>query len=120
MTGNPLPWAVLAAVVFVTLAFKGYVKLPPLARPAGPALPPPAAAAQTPSTRSAVDPDELAKLGSLTLGLAFAKAKRREAEEHIAYEIARTAGEAIHATFTGPFSPPAPAGQGPSQAAANP
>lgn len=35
MSGNPLPWIVLASVVLASLHFKGYLKLP-AAKPAAP------------------------------------------------------------------------------------
>ncbi len=101
MTNNLTPYVVLAALVAASLIWKGYLKLP----------------IQVPSAHP---PEERCrssspKLGSDVLGLAFAKAKRREAEDGLAEQIARQAGASIHATFTAPFSP-APAGQDPNPA----
>ena len=98
MTGNPLPWIIIASAVLLTLIYKGQLRLP---------TPKPANA--TP-TRPAPDVDGLVKLGSFILGLAFAKAVRIEAEASIAGQIASDAGKAIHEKFTAPFSVPAPAG----------
>lgn len=112
MSGNPLPWIVLAAIVAATLVMKGYVKFPS----GRPAFPSAASTVQSVASSPTVDVDALAKLGSFSLGLAFAKAVRAEAESTLAHTIARQAGESIHATFTAPFSPPAPAGQPPLQA----
>lgn len=101
MTGNPLPWIALLGVVVVTLLYKGYVKLPSApARGHGHHTPP--------QSSSSV-------LGSQDLGILFAQAMRREAEEEMARQFAREAGDQIKSTFTAPFLPPAPAGQAPSQ-----
>ena len=116
MTNNLTPYIALALAVAASLAWKGYIKLPVRA-PAAPAPGPTVMTAAGPSP--AADADELSRYGSHVLGLAFAKAKRREAEEGLAEQIARQAGETIHATFTAPFSP-APAGPDPNQAGARP
>lgn len=114
MTGNPLPWIVLAAVVAATLFLKGYVKLP-TGRPASPQT---GASIQAPQSAPGVDVDALAKLGSYVLGLAFAKAVRLEAESVLTNKVARDATDAMTAMFTAPFS--APASAGPAQPAGPP
>ena len=84
---------------------KGYLRFPAsTASPPSPLNPAPGVDRPDPHA------DDLSRLPSLTLGLAFAKAKRREAEDELAFQIARDAGEAIHATFTAPFSKPESAG----------
>lgn len=110
MTGNPLPWIVLASVVVVSLYFKGYLKLP--AKKIDEPIPP-ASTVNGVTASGQTDINALVGLGSYALGLAFAKAKRLEAEEGLAHRIALEAGATIEATFTAPFSPPAPAGQEP-------
>ena len=97
MFENPGPWIVLAIIVVVSLHMKGYITFP-TAKKAEP---------------NPVATDALITLGSERLGRAFATAKRREAEEAVASEIARVAGESIHSTFSAPFLPPAPAGPNP-------
>lgn len=116
MSGNPLPWIVIAGIVLVALYLKGYFRLPVSAKQSSPALTPGPVnlTADTPSRTSGIDVDNLAKLGSYTLGLAFAKAVRAEAESTVAGQFARDAGEALHAKFTAPFSAPAPAGPVPA------
>jgi len=54
------------------------------------------------------------QLDSKTLGLLFAQAVRREAEQEIAGQIAVKAAQEIHTTFTAPFAPPAVAPQAPA------
>jgi len=118
MSGNPMPWIVLASVVLASLYLKGYLKFPP-APSAVVNLPGPAV--QSPSQgQSTINIDDLAKLGSYTLGLAFAKAVRAEAESTVAGQIARDAAETIHARFSSPFSMPGPAGQDPNQTGVKP
>jgi hypothetical protein len=93
MTGNLTPWLVLLGAVVASLAWKGYVKLPNfLAR----GIPTPAADAAKGATG----------LSSHELGLLFALATRREAEEELARAAARQAGETIKVTFSAPFAPP--------------
>lgn len=117
MSGNPLPWIVLASVVLASLHFKGYLKLP-AGKPAEPL--PPASTVQQEAGPGRADIDALVGLGSYALGVAFAKAKRIEAEEGLAHRIALEAGATIEATFTNPFSTPAPAGLDPNQAGVKP
>ncbi len=112
MTGNPLPWLVLASIVAGSLVYKGYLKLPSSPQEVGITPIPTAIAQAGAGPVPGVDIDALVKLGSGVLGLAFAKAKRLEAEEGLARRIAEDAGTAIEATFTAPFSVPAPAGPG--------
>jgi hypothetical protein len=122
MTGNPLPWIVLSAIVAVTLVLKGYVKFPSSRTASQPAVPPTNNPVSNVTYQSA-SPSEaflLEKLDSHTLGVYFALASRREAEANLAHSIARKAGDDIGAMFTAPFSPPAPAGQTPSQAGVPP
>ena len=116
MSGNPLPWIVLAAIVVVSLHVKGYLKFPATK----PDFQEPSAPGRVPTVASATDIDALVRLGSHALGLAFAKAKRIEAEEGLAHRIALEAGASIEATFTAPFSKPEPAGQDPNQAGVKP
>lgn len=109
MTGNLMPWIILAAVVLATLTYKGYFKLP-----SAPAVPPGPSSVGTTWAMSHSAPSEsnidgLAKLGSYVLGLALARAVRSEAEATIGGTFAREAAEALHAKFTAPFSAPAPA-----------
>lgn len=116
MLANPMPWIILSAAVVVTLFFKGHLKLP-VARAASQLR---SVMTPTASPTNTVDVDALAKLGSHVLGVALAKAVRAEAEATIAFKMASDATAAIHATFTSPFSQPAPAGPDPSQAGGPP
>ena len=117
MTNNLAPYIVLAAIVAASLVWKGYFKFPSLAKAAS--NPGPSNLANGLESPSAVDIDSLVKLGSDTLGLAFAKAVRAEAESAVGGQFAREAAEALHAKFTAPFSP-APAGPDPNQAGVQP
>lgn len=98
MTGNLMPWIIMALIVLASLIWKGYVKMPPFSRhpqampPAGPAPLVPGGPSISTSTY---------------LGVLFAQAVRREAEEEIAGLIAKQAQDSIKATFQAPFSPPA-------------
>lgn len=118
MTGNPLPWIVIAAVVVMTLYAKGHLRLPALkAKPSR----------ENANFTSApdifgpkVDIDALAKLGSYVLGVALAKSVRAEAETSLAHQMGQDATRAMSERVTAPFSEPAPAGQSNSQAPAPP
>lgn len=137
MTDNLTPWLVLAAIVALTLVWKGYIRLPtslsggsnnkaiavPIAVPMG--YPPsnlenPARGAMSPALN---DSDLLDGFSAWQLGIAFAKAAKREAEHGLAQNIANSHLNDMMATFQGPFSvpsaPPA-AGQTPNQAVVNP
>lgn len=118
MTGNYLPWIAAACILLVSLIWKGYVKNPFLK--AAPTAPHQAVVSYATDTPSRQAPVNLEGLDSHYLGLAFARAKRREAEDGIAYEMAKQAGDLITAAFTAPFAKPAPAGPTPPAAAPNP
>jgi hypothetical protein len=121
MTGNPLPWIVLSAIVAVTLVLKGYVKFPS-SRTAAPSTGPATTVQSLDpfATHGPVDIDALVKVGSYALGVAFAKAVRAEAEMSLACTVARDAETEIRSRFTAPFKSPAPAGQNPNQAGVPP
>lgn len=122
MSGNPWLWIALASVVIVALVNKGYIKLPSLGTLTQPAAKTALSQPQSNTTYGAATPSEswlLERLDSGTLGVYFALAKRREAEAELAHKIASDAGDAIKATFTAPFSPPA-ASPGPDQAGVEP
>lgn len=110
MSANPLPWFIIASVVLLMLAMKGHLKFPAFPHAASPS-PSASAVNALDALVSRPDVNELAKLGSYALGIAFAKSIRAEAETALAHKIAQEAGEAIHAKFTDPFSPPGQAGQ---------
>ena len=88
MPENPLPWLILAGIVLASLHYKGYLKLPNRAANA---------------TRPPVG-DELVKLGSHALGIAWGKAIKIEAKLLVASSVSREAGEALMKRFTDPFS----------------
>ena len=79
MSGNPLPWIVLASVVLGSLLFKGYLKFP-AAKPAANAICPRQSHSQVAGPGPANDRTPWSGSGVTLLGLAFAKAKRIEAE----------------------------------------
>lgn len=121
MSGNMMPWLILAAVVVATLAYKGYLKMPAshsASRPPTPVNPP--MAGVTYQSATPAEAHILERLDSHTLGVYFALAKRREVEAGLAHKIADDAGKDIEATFTAPFSKPAPTGQDPNQAGVKP
>lgn len=99
MFGNPSVWIGIAAVVAVTLYLKGYFRLPSL----------PSRLPVAPSQASATG------LTSHQLGVLFAQAKRKEAEDELAALFAQQAGDTLKQSFSAPFTQPASAG--PDQAA---
>jgi hypothetical protein len=100
MTNNLTPWIVLGLIVIVSLFWKGYIKMPSLARPPAPPV------AMTPDQwhekQSHRDPHTMT---SHELGLLLASAVRKEAEQEVAAFIAKEAAEKIKATFSAPFVP---------------
>jgi hypothetical protein len=89
---NPYAWAALAAIAVAVLYNKGYFGLPKQrARPA--------------SSTSAVP--ALDGIDALTLGVAFARAKRIEALNGMDAKFANDAGDALAVRYTAPFSQPA-------------
>jgi hypothetical protein len=95
---NPIPWLILAGVAVVVLFFKGYIRLPSRAQAGA------AAVVQKLTQGDAA----LDRLSSRELGILMAQAARREAEAHVAEQIAQEATEKVKATFTAPFSPADP------------
>lgn len=128
MSSNPLPWLVLAGIIALVLAFKGYLK-PPASWARQPANKPFTGpdAVQSPNQMQA-DPrssygSDLDRYDARDLGIAFARAARREAEQSLHRDIAFKHLDEMMATFQSPFvAPPAPpaAGSDPAKAAVNP
>lgn len=129
MTGNLTPYLVLAATVAATLAWKGYIKLPGLpvgqatprlADPCGPnQFAPSGLTSSSPKRYRNLIDEVVTEYGSHTLGLAFAKAVRREADEDMLARIAQGAGQDIARKFSDPFSSPVPASGGSAQGASS-
>lgn len=118
MSGNPLPWLILFALVVGVLAFKGYIRLP--STKPRPASFPPASVVQAPASVPMPAAPGLEDHPAWILGLAFAKAAKREAEHGLASTIANQHLDDMIARFQSPFSPPAPPAAGPSPAPAGP
>jgi hypothetical protein len=108
MTNNLTAWLVLAAIVVVTLVWKGYIKLPSQFRQPR-QLPSPRImnGCDSPIDR-APSPVRLEEYGSHALAVAFARSARREAEDEVAFRMADDAARKIRQSFMAPFSVPAP------------
>jgi hypothetical protein len=108
-TATYLPWIVMIGIVLISLVWKGYIKLPGFG--ATRCFAPPDA------TRPTISPNAvyartseygIPNYSSHELGVAFAKAKRKEAELELDTNFAKTAGDALKASYTAPFSQAAP------------
>jgi hypothetical protein len=96
MGGIATPWFILGLVALAILALKGYIPLSLSGRPK-PSLGSPRSSERAPAT-------PLDEVPADELGMAFARAKRREAEDDVAKAVLDRAGKTIKEAFTAPFS----------------
>lgn len=122
-----MPWLVLAGIVLVALVLKGYIKLPAsgvVQPPAGVVNRKPIPAMQDNTAQSPMPVNNsveaiLDQYPAWQLGVAFAKAAKREAEKSLHQGIASKHLDEMMATFQSPFvAPPAPPADGRNPATA--
>ena len=94
MVSNPYSWAALAALVVVTLALKGYIRLPKGSRP---------------DRAQSTDLPKREPLDSNALGLAYVEAKRIEVELENRQAILAEIEKSIKERLASPFAAAAPA-----------
>jgi hypothetical protein len=128
LSGNPVPWLILIAIVAAVLIAKGYLKLPSLAR----SLAQPASGLRIAEDlgKTALDAARgnlaavaqdaattLVDVGKLTaqeLGVLMAQKAQAEAHAELATQLAHDAASTIKATFQAPFSPAAATASSPA------